>query len=56
MASVASTSGDDGTIVAETLGGAGGQKANDEARQCDTTYNVSGKHGYQDGVRCGKTG
>ena len=38
----------------KTLGVARGQKTNDEAWQCDTTCNVFGQHGHQDGVRFGK--
>ena len=49
------SSGDDYTALAETLGVAGGQKANDEARQCKETHNVFGQHGHQHGLQCGKT-
>ena len=31
------------------------QKTNDEARQRDATHGVFGKHGLQDGLRCGET-
>ena len=34
---------------------AGGQKATDEAQQCETTHNVLGQHGQEDGIRCGET-
>ena len=42
-------------LLQQTLGVTGGQKTNAEARQCDTTHNAFGKHGHQDGVRCGET-
>ena len=47
-------SGDGDTTAAEALGVAGGQKTNGEARR-DTTHNVLGPHGHQDGLRRGKT-
>ena len=39
----------DDKFVAETLGVAGGQKTKDEARQCETTHDILGEHGHQDG-------
>ena len=43
------------TAVAGALVVARGLEANDEARQRDTTHNVLGQHGHQDGLRCGTT-
>ena len=42
-------------MMAITLGLAGGQKANDEARQRDAPHDVFVQHGHQDGVRCCET-
>ena len=42
-------------VLQKTLGVARGRKTHDEARQCDTTTHVFGKHGHEDGVRCGRT-
>ena len=39
----------DDKFVAETLRVAGGQKTKDEARQCETTHDILGEHGHQDG-------
>ena len=41
--------------VAGALVVARGLEANDETRQRDTTHNVPGQHGHQDGFRCGTT-
>ena len=42
-------------FAAETLGVARGQMTNYYARQRDTSHNVLGKHGHQDGLRRGET-
>ena len=41
--------------AAETLGVAGGQKTNNEARQRQTSHDVLGQHGHPDGLRRGET-